>query len=189
MGYKETMAWKWEREKKFLDGRSPTYTTVGAAQENHQYEEFPVISLTAMRERGIQFLCSWSKDQPDTCDQPALRLNQGDALCNRHFLAKIGAIKQIKTSPIDNIKQAEEFKKRLDNLHGSKENELALDMAKYALLHRAVWNLKRGEEVPSLDEVVSREVEIHNIGTGKRMALKEALEWELCTRNDVGVVT
>jgi len=178
MGYTETMAWKWEREKKFLDGKFPTYTAVGAAQENHQYEEFPVISLTAMRERGIQFLCSWSEDQPNTCADPAIRLNQGDALCNRHFLAKIGAIKQIKTSPIDNIKQAEEFKIRLDNLHGSKENELALDMARYALLHRAVQNLNRGEEVPSLNEVISGEVKIHNIGTGKIIALKEALALE-----------
>jgi hypothetical protein len=178
MGYKETMAWKWEREKKFLDGKFPTYTTVGAAQENHQYEEFPVISLTAMRERGIQFLCSWGEDQPNTCADPAIRLNQGDALCNRHFLAKIGAIKQIMTSSIDNIKRAEEFKTRLDNLHGSKENELALDMARYALLHSAVWNLNRGEEMPSLDGVVSGEVKIHNIGIGKIIALKEALEIE-----------
>ena len=118
MGYTETMARHWEWGKDFLDGRFPTYTAVGSAQENHQYEEFPVISLTAMREKGIQFLCSWGEDQPNTCDEPAIRLNQGDALCNRHFLAKIVAIKQIKTSPINNIKQAEEFKKRLDNLHG-----------------------------------------------------------------------
>jgi len=186
MGYKETMAWKWEQDKQYLEEGFPTYTAVGANpytavganQENHQYEEFPITNVTAMRESGIQFLCSWSKDQPDTCELPAIRLNQGDALCNRHFLAKIGAIKQIMTSSIDNIKRAEEFKTRLDNLHGSKENELALDMARYALLHSAVWNLNRGEEMPSLDGVVSGEVKIHNIGTGKKMALKEALEIE-----------
>ena len=189
MGYKEEIAWRWERHKEFLDSKKPTYTAVKAAQENHQYDEFPVISLKVMREQGIQFLCSWGEDRPDTCDEPAIRLNQGDALCNRHFLAKIGTITRIKTSSIDNIKQAKEFKKRLDNLHGPKETERALNMARYTLLRRAVYNLSRGEEVPSLDEVVSREVEIHNIGTGKRMALKEALEWELCTRNDVGAIT
>ena len=51
-------------------------------------------------------------------------------------------------------------------------------MARYSLLHRAVWNLRNDEEIPSLDEVVLGEVKIHNIGTGKRMALKEALEIE-----------
>jgi|2_EtaG_2_1085320.scaffolds.fasta_scaffold182856_1 hypothetical protein len=179
MGYKEEIAWRWERHKEFLDSKKPIYTAVKAAQENHQYDEFPVISLKVMRESGIQFLCSWSEDQPDTCEQPAIRLSQGDVLCNRHFLAKIGAIKPIKTSSIDNIKQAEEFKKRLDNLHSSKENELALNMTRYALLHRAVYNLSRGEEVPSLNEVISGEVYIHNIGTRKRMVLKEALELEI----------
>ena len=51
-------------------------------------------------------------------------------------------------------------------------------MARYALLYRAVWSLNNDEEVPSLDEVVSGEVKVHNIGFGKRMAIKEALEIE-----------
>jgi len=182
MGYKETMAWKWKRERKYLDRESTTYIPV-KAQESNDLFEAPVTNVAFMRKQGIQFLCSWSKDEPNVCEQPAIRLHQGDALCNYHFLAKIGTIKEATNSPIDNIKQAEEFKKRLDNLHGSKENELALDMARYSLLHRAVWNLRNDEEIPSLDEVVLGEVKIHNIGTGKRMALKEALEIEKTSKH------
>jgi len=187
MGYEETMARTWEREKNFLDGRFPVYTTVGAAQENYQYEEFPVISLTAMREKGIQFLCSWSKDQPYTCEQPAIRLNQGDALCNRHFLNRIGAIREFENSAVDNIKQAEEFKIRLDNLHGSKENELALNRAKYSLLREAGWNLRHYKEIPSLNKVASGEIKIDEIGTERREALKEALALE--NKQNVIIIT
>jgi len=178
MGYKETMAWKWERARKHLDREFTTYVPVKAHQESNDWTEFPITNVTTMREKGIQFLCSWSKDEPNICKQPAIRLHQGDALCNYHFLAKIGAIKEATNSSIDNIKQAEEFKKRLDNLHGPKENERTLNMAKYALLYKAVRNLGHDEEIPSLDEVVLGTVKIHNIGTGKRMALKEALEIE-----------
>jgi hypothetical protein len=177
MGYKETMAWKWERLRDRLENKSTTYIPV-KAQESNDLFEAPVTNVAFMRKQGIQFLCSWSKDKPNTCNQPAIRLYQDDALCNYHFLAKIGVLKEANNSSVDNIKQAEEFKKRLDRLRGSKENKLALDMARYALLHRAVWNLKNDEEVPSLDEVASGEVKIHNIGFGKRMALKEALEIE-----------
>ena len=180
MGYKETMAWKWERLRDRLGNKSTTYIPVKAQDSNNLNDLFeaPVTNVAFMRKQGIQFLCSWSKDEPNTCNQPAIRLYQNDALCNYHFLAKIGVLKEANNSSVDNIKQAEEFKKRLDRLRGSKENKLALDMARYALLYRAVWSLNNDEEVPSLDEVVSGEVKVHNIGFGKRMAIKEALEIE-----------
>lgn len=162
MGYKETMARTWEREKRYL-------------KANLSLKEIPE---TAMREKGIQFLCSWSEDIPNTCERPAIRLHRGDALCNYHFLDRIGAIRDFENSAIDNIKQAEEFKIRLDNLHGSKENELALNMAKYSLLREAGWNLRHYKEIPSLNKVASGEIKIDEIGTERREALKEALEIE-----------